>query len=317
MQMLRPALNGAKADITQRLMDSVRAGVVIDADKLKLIIAALLAGGHVLLEDVPGIGKTLVAKALARSLHGTFKRVQCTPDLLPADITGGAIYNQREQRFEFVPGPIFANVVLVDEINRASPRTQSSLLESMAEGQVTTDGVTRPLERPFFLIATQNPVEMAGTFPLPEAQLDRFLVALSLGYPSFDDEVSILEREEHTDPLNAIVPSVTLEDILLLQRETLDVSVSRPLKEYIVRLTSATRAHGEVVLGVSPRGGAALQRCAQALALIHHRAYATPDDIKLAARAVMPHRMMTRDRQPETASAVIENVLAQVRVPVE
>lgn len=317
MQMLRPALNGAKVEITQQLMDSVRAGVVIDPDKLKLIVAALLAGGHVLLEDVPGIGKTLVAKALARSLHGTFKRVQCTPDLLPGDVTGSAIYNQREQRFEFVPGPIFANVVLVDEINRASPRTQSSLLESMAEGQVTTDGVTRPLERPFFLIATQNPVEMAGTFPLPEAQLDRFLVALSLGYPSFEDEVSILEREEHSDPLEVIEPTVTLEDILQLQRETLAVSVSRSLKEYIVRLTSATRAHSEVVLGVSPRGGAALQRCAQALALIHHRSYVTPDDIKLAARAVMPHRMMTRDRQPETAAAVIEQVLAQVRVPVE
>lgn len=317
MQMLRPALNGTKLDITQRLMDSVRAGVVIDHDKLTLIIAALLAGGHVLLEDVPGIGKTLVAKALARSLHGTFKRVQCTPDLLPGDITGSAIYNQREQKFEFVPGPIFANVVLVDEINRASPRTQSSLLESMAEGQVTTDGVTRTLERPFFLIATQNPVEMAGTFPLPEAQLDRFLVALSLGYPSFEDEVSILEREEHYDPLDVIEPTVTLDDILNLQRETLAVAVTRPLKEYIVRLTTATRTHAEVVLGVSPRGGAALQRCAQALARLHHRAYVTPDDIKLAAPAVMPHRLMTRDRQPETARAVVESVLGQVRVPVE
>jgi MoxR-like ATPase len=317
MQILRPAHNGAKVDITQRLMEAVRAGVVIEPDKLKLIVAALLAGGHVLLEDVPGIGKTLVAKALARSLHGTFKRVQCTPDLLPGDITGGAIYNQREQQFEFVPGPIFANVVLVDEINRASPRTQSSLLESMAEGQVTTDGVTRTLERPFFLIATQNPVEMSGTFPLPEAQLDRFLVALSLGYPTFEDEVNILEREEHANPLDAIEPTVTLEDVLHLQRETLAVPVTRALKEYIVRLTTATRAHSEVVLGVSPRGGTALQRCAQALAMIHHRAYVTPDDIKLAARAVMPHRLMTRDRQPETARAVVESVLALARVPVE
>ncbi len=227
MHMLRPALNGAKVDITQRLMDSVRAGVVIDPEKLKLIVAALLAGGHVLLEDVPGIGKTLVAKALAKSLHGSFKRIQCAPDLLPSDITGGAIYNQREQSFEFVPGPIFANVVLVDEINRASPRTQSSLLEGMAEGQVTSDGVTRTLDRPFFIIATQNPVEMAGTFPLPEAQLDRFLIALSFGYPAFNDEVSILEREEHADPLDALQPVLTVADILDLQTAAKAVEVAR------------------------------------------------------------------------------------------
>jgi MoxR-like ATPase len=198
------------AQVIAKLTDNIRAAVVIDADRLRLILAALLAQGHVLLEDVPGIGKTLVAKALARSLHASFKRVQCTPDLLPSDITGSAIYNQREGKFEFVRGPIFANLVLVDEINRASPRTQSSLLESMAEGQVTSDGFTYPLERPFFLIATQNPIEMAGTFPLPEAQLDRFLVSMNLGYPSYEDEIGILEREEHADPLDEVSPIVEL-----------------------------------------------------------------------------------------------------------
>ena len=300
-----------------RLMESVRAAAVIDADKLTLIVAALLAQGHVLLDDVPGIGKTLVAKALAKSIDGTFKRIQCAPDLLPSDITGGAIYNQRDQQFEFMAGPIFANVLLVDEINRASPRTQSSLLEAMAERQVTSDGVTRQLERPFFLMATQNPVEMAGTFPLPEAQLDRFLVALSLGYPAFEDEVTILEREEHRDPLDDVEPVVSADDIIDMQQATLAVTVTRPLKEYIVQLVAATRTHDDVVLGVSPRGGTALQRCAQALALIHQRAFATPDDIKAAALGVMPHRILARDRRPETARAVIDQVLGRIRVPVE
>ncbi|MEP7287003.1 MAG: MoxR family ATPase [Chloroflexota bacterium] len=303
--------------VIQQLMDTIQQAAVIDPGKLELIIAALLAQGHVLLEDVPGIGKTLVAKALARSLHGSFKRIQCTPDLLPSDITGGAIYNQREQRFEFVPGPIFANVVLVDEINRASPRTQSSLLESMAEGQVTTDGFTRVLEKPFFIIATQNPVEMSGTFPLPEAQLDRFLVTMSLGYPTHEDEVMILEREEHHDPLEAIAPTITLEQIANLQQAARSVDVVKSLKEYIVRITGATRTHADVVVGASPRSGVALQRCVQAIALIRNRTFVTPDDIKAAAPAVLSHRLLTRDRRPETAHNVIMQVLAEVPVPVE
>lgn len=301
----------------QKLIATLRSGVVIDEDKLRLIVAALLAKGHVLLEDVPGIGKTLVAKALARSVQASFKRIQCTPDLLPGDITGGAIYNQREQKFEFVPGPIFGNIVLVDEINRASPRTQSSLLESMAEGQVTSDGFTHTLPQPFFILATQNPIEMAGTFPLPEAQLDRFLVALNLGYPSYEDEVGILEREEHADPLDSIEAVISPEEILDLQQAARAVAVVRPLKEYIVQLAAATRVHPEVVVGVSPRGGAALQRCVQALALIRGRDFATPDDIKAAAPAVMAHRLLARDRRPETASAVIEQILSEIRVPVE
>jgi MoxR-like ATPase len=314
-----PAANGTSdsAATIRRLMQMVRVGAVIADDTLMLMIAALLAGGHVLLEDVPGVGKTLAAKALAIALGGTFKRIQCTPDLLPADVTGGAVYNQRESKFEFMPGPLFAHIVLVDEINRASPRTQSSLLESMAEGQVTTDGDTRALERPFFLIATQNPVEMAGTFPLPEAQLDRFLVALTLGYPAFEDEVDILEREEHGDPLAQVQPVLTPAAVIALQERALAVDVARSLKEYIVRLAHATRAHDDVALGVSPRGGAALQRCAQALAVIRGRGYVTPDDIKQAARAVMPHRMLTRDRDPDHAKAVLEDILGETRVPVE
>src|SRR5258706_4319923 len=218
MQIASPTVSVPHRGVVKDWMKAIQQAVVVDSAKLDLVLAALFAQGHVLLEDVPGIGKTLVAKALAYSLHGSFKRVQCTPDLLPSDITGSAIYNQREQRFDFMPGPIFANVVLVDEINRASPRTHSRLLESMAEGQVTSDGFTHELERPFFLIATQNPIEMAGTFPLPEAQLDRFLISLSLGYPSHEDEVTILEREEHGDPLDAITATIRLDDIADLQQ---------------------------------------------------------------------------------------------------
>lgn len=303
--------------VIQKLANTIRSAVVVDSAKLDLILAALFAQGHVLLEDVPGIGKTLVAKALARSLHATFKRVQCTPDLLPSDITGSAIYNQREGRFEFMPGPIFANVVLVDEINRASPRTQSSLLESMAEGQVTADGFTHKLAPPFFVIATQNPIEMAGTFPLPEAQLDRFIVQLSLGYPSNQDEVMILEREEHNDPLDGLEAAIELDDIIQLQTAARAVDVARSLKEYIVQLVNATRTHPDAVMGVSPRGGVALQKCSQAIAMIRQRSFVTPDDIKLAAPAVMAHRLLSRDRRPETAREIVGQVLSETKIPLE
>lgn len=299
----------------QRLMAMIQRAVVIDPHRLELILAAMLAGGHVLLEDIPGIGKTLVARTIAKSMHASFKRIQCTPDLLPGDITGSSIYNQRDSQFEFVHGPVFANIVLVDEINRASPRTQSSLLEAMAERQVTSDGATYNLPQPFFIIATQNPVEMAGTFPLPEAQLDRFLVALELGYPDYEDEVTILEREEHTNPLDDIEAVLTMTDVQQLQKAVRQVDVIRSLKEYIVTLNTATRTHDDVVLGVSPRGGVALQRCAQALALIRGRDFVTPDDIKSAFRAVGGHRILTRDRRQETAQTVIEDVMQNTRVP--
>ena len=304
------------SDLVARLTANIQGAVVVDGDKLQLILAALIARGHLLLNDVPGIGKTLVAKALARSLAADFKRVQCTPDLLPSDITGSSLYDQRKQEFVFVPGPLFAHVVLVDEINRATPRTQSSLLEALAEGQITTDGVTRTLAQPFFVIATQNPVETAGTFPLPEAQLDRFLFALSLGYPGQDAELLILEREEHTDPLDGIQPVLSLDDVLQMQAAALQVEVARPVKEYIIRLVMATRAHPDVILGVSPRGGVAVQRAAQAIALLRGRDFCTPDDVKAVAPAAMPHRMMTRKRGLEAARSVIATVIDQVEVPV-
>lgn len=308
----------ATSPVTLRaLMDMIQRAVVIDEQKLEIILAAILARGHILLEDIPGIGKTLVAKAIATSMHASFKRVQCTPDLLPSDITGSAIYNQRDQRFEFLEGPIFANIVLVDEINRASPRTQSSLLEAMAEGQVTSDGNTRQLPAPFFIIATQNPIEMAGTFPLPEAQLDRFMVMLNLGYPDYGDEVTILEREEHSNPLDALEALISMDDIITLQEQAQQVDVVRHLKEYIVQINQATRTHPDVVLGISPRGGVAMQRCSQALALIRGRDFVTPDDIKTAALAVGGHRILSRDRKPETSKAILDEVLNTVRVPVE
>ncbi len=299
-----------------RLVDHIQSAVVIPDDKIRLILAALLAQGHLLIEDVPGIGKTLVAKALARSLDAQFKRVQCTPDLLPSDITGSSLYNQREQSFVFVPGPLFAHVVLVDEINRATPRTQSSLLEALAEGQITTDGVTRKLEQPFFVIATQNPIEVAGTFPLPEAQLDRFLFSLSLGYPGWDSELLILEREEHTNPLDGLEPVVGLEDLLRMQRAVFEIAVTRPIKEYILRLIQATRTNPQILLGVSPRGGVAMQRAAQAMALLNGRDFATPDDVKKIASAVMAHRLITRKRDLAQARALVGELLAQIEVPV-
>jgi MoxR-like ATPase len=302
--------------LIKRLQENVSQVAVVKPETLKLILATILGRGHLLLEDVPGIGKTLVAKALARSVSARFKRVQCTPDLLPSDVTGTSIYNQKEQRFIFVPGPLCAQFDLVDEINRATPRTQSSLLESMAERQVTVDGRCYKLEEPFFLIATQNPVETAGTFPLPEAQLDRFLVSLSLGYPQFENEVLILEREEHEDPLTKIKPVLSPEHILALQNLVQRVDVVRSLKEYMVKLLTATRHHPDVLLGVSPRGGVALQRASQAMALLNHRHFVTPDDIKTVAQGVLSHRIITHERSSELTHSVVEGILNSISVPV-
>jgi MoxR-like ATPase len=314
--VVAPLPAAASAELIERLSTAVLSGAVVETGKLRLILAALIARGHLLLEDVPGVGKTLVAKALARSLATDFKRIQCTPDLLPSDVTGSSLYDQRRQEFVFVPGPLFAHVALVDEINRATPRTQSSLLEAMAEGQITTDGVTRLLEQPFFVIATQNPVETVGTFPLPEAQLDRFLFSLSLGYPGYASEVLILEREEHDNPLDGIQPALSLDDVLRLQESVLRVEVARPLKEYIVRLIGATRNHPEVILGVSPRGGVAIQRAAQAMALLNGRDFVIPDDVKTVAPAAMAHRLITRGRGLAAGEAVVSALLEQVEVPV-
>jgi MoxR-like ATPase len=304
------------AHLIERLQENVSRAAVVKPEILRLILATILGRGHLLLEDVPGIGKTLVAKALARSISARFKRVQCTPDLLPSDITGASIYNQKEQRFVFMPGPLFAQFVLVDEINRATPRTQSSLLESMAERQVTVDGQQYKLEEPFFLIATQNPIETAGTFPLPEAQLDRFLISLSLGYPQFEDEVLILEREEHEEPLNKIKPVLSPEHIVALQNLVQQVDATRPLKEYMVKLLIATRHHPDALLGCSPRAGVSLQRAAQAMALLNHRDFVTPDDIKAVAKGVLSHRMITHERSSELTQSIVDAILKTVPVPV-
>lgn len=298
-----------------QLRQNISQSVVISPQKLNLLLAAILAKGHVLLEDVPGLGKTMLAKSLAWSITGQFKRIQCTPDLLPADVTGGSIYDQREQRFEFMPGPVFGNVVLVDEINRASPRTQSSLLESMAESQVTAEGQTYDLPNPFMIIATQNPVEMAGTFPLPEAQMDRFLISLSMGYPSFEDEVSILENEVNGDPLDKISPIISTENIVALQTQVQQVEVVRPVQEYMIRIVQATRTHEDVLLGISPRGAVALQKICQALAFLDSRSFVTPDDVKTAVDAVFAHRLVTRNRGQQAAADILADILESVPVP--
>lgn len=305
----------AAGQYIDQLQNNVLRAAVVEPQTLRLVFTTILANGHLLLEDVPGVGKTLVAKAVARSISASFKRIQCTPDLLPSDITGTTLYNQQTQKFTFAPGPLFAQFVLVDEINRATPRTQSSLLESMAEGQVTVDGQQYLLERPFFLIATENPVETAGTFPLPEAQLDRFLISLSLGYPEFDKEVLILEREEHEDPLDVIEPVITPEHILALQALVRSVAVVRSLKEYIVRLIAVTRNHPEILLGVSPRGAVALQRAAQAMALLNHRDFVTPDDIKAVVAGVLTHRIITHERSSELQHDIIKSIVSSIAVP--
>ena len=315
-QSTPPLTIDVAAELIDRLQANVSRVAVVESHTLRLILTTIFANGHLLLEDVPGVGKTLVAKAVAKSISASFKRVQCTPDLLPSDITGTSIYNQKTQEFVFMPGPLFAQFVLVDEINRATPRTQSSLLESMAERQITVDGRRYPLEQPFFLIATQNPVETAGTFPLPEAQLDRFLLSLSIGYPNYEDEVLILEREEHADPLDNLQPVVTPTDILALQGLVRQVGVVRSLKEYIVHLLHASRGHADILLGVSPRGGVALQRAAQAMALLNRRDFVTPDDIKAVAPGALTHRIITHERTTDIQHAAIADILNSVPVPV-
>jgi MoxR-like ATPase len=294
------------------LIENVEKVIVGKRQAIEYILVALLCEGHVLLEDVPGSGKTMLARAVATSLGIGFKRIQCTPDLLPNDITGVSVYNQKNGEFEFNPGPIFVNILLADEINRATPRTQAALLEAMQEQQVTVDGVTRDLPRPFLVLATQNPIEYEGTFPLPEAQLDRFLMRLSLGYPSRADERQILTSLWREHPITKIGKVVDGQDLSVLQKRIWDVNVDVTLQDYIVALAAATRDHPDLSLGVSPRGSLALLKGAQALAAIRGRDYVLPEDIKSLVPLTLAHRLILKpeaELRGRTAQLILEDIL--------
>ncbi|MFB2897969.1 AAA family ATPase [Aerosakkonemataceae cyanobacterium BLCC-F50] len=297
----------------ERLTENLGLTLVGKTEAIRLVLVALLAGGHALLEDVPGVGKTLLAKSLARSIDGKFQRIQCTPDLLPSDITGTNIWNQSKAEFEFLPGPVFANVVLADEINRATPRTQSALLEVMEERQVTVDGVSRQVPHPFFVIATQNPIEYQGTFPLPEAQMDRFTISLSLGYPSEAEELQMLQRIKGGITVEELKPCISLEEVLELRRLCSNIKLETSLQQYIITLVRATREHEEITLGVSPRGAVALQKATQALAFLLGRDYAIPDDVKFLAPYVLSHRLIPSGGR--RANTIVERLLKEVAIP--
>ncbi|MFN8445612.1 MAG: MoxR family ATPase [Caldilineaceae bacterium] len=306
--------------LAQTVRENVARVIVGKAEVVDLLLVALFCEGHVLLEDVPGIGKTTLAKTLARSLGGTFQRIQFTPDLLPSDITGVSIYNQQKQEFEYRAGPLMAQIVLADEINRAGPRTQSALLEAMEERQVTVDGATRPLPYPFLVLATQNPVELEGTFPLPEAQLDRFLMRLALGYPPREDERQILRRFRANNPIVDLASVTSTEEIRKANRICREVYVHPALEEYLLDIVAATRAHKSLALGASPRAALALYRASQALAAIRNRHYVIPDDIKSLAPCVLTHRLILgvdARLHSKSVSEVLGEVLNQVVVPVE
>lgn len=304
--------------ISKRIIANVEQVVVGKRQQIVKVLVAWYSAGHVLLEDVPGVAKTILARAFSRSVGCSFKRIQCTPDLLPNDVTGGSIFNQKSSEFEFRPGPIFAQLVLADEINRATPRTQAALLEAMAEAAVTIDGVTRKLEPPFLLLATQNPVDHEGTFPLPEAQLDRFLMKLSLGYPTQQEESQMLDMLKTEHPLNKIKPVVTVEQLLGCQRAVRTVHVDEKVRNYITTIVAATRQHEDLALGGSPRASIALYRASQAVAAIRGRNFVEPDDVKNILAPVLEHRLILR---PESrlrnakVSEVLVEIMDEIAVP--
>ncbi len=308
------------ATFAERFMENVGKVIVGRKDAIELILVALLCEGHVLIEDVPGTGKTMLAKTTARSINCNFQRIQCTPDLLPSDITGIHYFSQKTSEFEFRPGPIMANIVLADEINRATPRTQSSLLECMQEQQVTVDLETIPLPRPFLLIATQNPVELEGTFPLPEAQLDRFLMKITMGYPGEDEEDTILKRFHQENPLASLSSVIEAEELLVLQKLSRQAYVEESVRRYLLAIIRATREHKSIELGASPRASLSLDLASRVLATVRGRSYVIPDDVKYLAPPILGHRLIEKPEaklRKHSTEAVLEEILAQIPVPVE
>ena len=303
----------------KKIITNVEKVIVGKRQQLILSLVSWFCEGHILLEDVPGMAKTMLARALARSVGCTFKRIQCTPDLLPTDVTGASIFNPKTTEFEFRAGPIFAQLVLADEINRATPRTQASLLEAMAEGSVTVDGVTHTLQPPFLIMATQNPIDHEGTFPLPEAQLDRFLMRFSLGYPSMEEELNMLKMLQHHHPVNDLEPVVSSDDLIACQRAVREVHVDDKVRQYLMQIVHNTRSNEDLTLGGSPRASIALFRTSQAMAAIRGRNFVQPDDVKRVAAPVLTHRMILKPEsrlRKVTAQEVVDEVVADVRVPI-
>ena len=303
---------------SEKIIANVEKVIIGKRSALELMVVNLLCQGHLLIEDVPGVGKTMLARSLARSISSTFSRIQFTPDMLPSDVTGVSIFNQVSREFEFRPGPIMAQVVLADEINRATPKTQAALLEAMQERQVTVDGTTHKLAPPFMVLATQNPIEYEGTFPLPEAQLDRFLLRLRLGYPDFDSELQILNSQRYKHPLDALAPVAGVEEVLAMQEAIKDVHVAESMQRYIVEITRQTRHHPDAYLGASTRGSLALYRASQARAAIQNRNYVLPDDVKALALACLSHRVILGPAarlKDITSESVVAEIVEAVPAP--